>query len=279
MGIWDTVSASLNNFELKSVIEILSIATIIYLSLLLLKGTTAMSLLRGIIIVVVGAVILTEALDLNVVAWLMRNSLPALLLAIPIIFQAEIRRFLERVGRTGRWPFPGRALYEGIVDSIADACVYMSERHIGAIVVVERETGLEEYIDAGEKVDSVCSEKILLSIFYPNSALHDGAVVVRGDRVIAAGVTLPLSDQVEPLVTQTDGFHGTRHRAALGITERTDAVSVVVSEETGEISIAANGRMISALDGPRMRGILRSLLLPQLDMDRTTSGKLPRFSP
>lgn len=278
MGIWDTINASVRSFEIKSVLEILSIAMIIYLALLLLKGTTAMSLLRGIIIVVVGAVILTEALDLNVLSWLLRNSLPALLIAIPIIFQAEIRRFLERVGRTGRWPWPGRALYEGIVDSIADACVYMSEKHIGAIVVVERQTGLEEYADAGEKVDAVCSEKLLLSIFYPNSALHDGAVVVRGDRVIAAGVTLPLSEQVESHDGQSDGFHGTRHKAALGITERTDAVSVVVSEETGEISIAANGRMISTLDGPRMRGILRSLLLPQMDMDRTTSGKLPRFS-
>ncbi|MEO6197066.1 MAG: diadenylate cyclase CdaA [Dehalococcoidia bacterium] len=278
MGIWDTINASLRSFEVKSVLEILSIAMIIYLALLLLKGTTAMSLLRGIIIVVVGAVILTEALDLNVLSWLLRNSLPALLITIPIIFQAEIRRFLERVGRTGRWPWPGRALYEGIVDSIADACVYMSEKHIGAIIVVERETGLEEYADAGEKVDAVCSEKLLLSIFYPNSALHDGAVVVRGDRVIAAGVTLPLSEQVEPLAGQSDGFHGTRHKAAIGITERTDAVSVVVSEETGEISIAANGRMISTLDGPRMRGILRSLLLPQMDMDRTTTGKLPRFS-
>ena len=278
MGIWDTVNASLRSFEMKSVLEILSIAMIIYLALLLLKGTTAMSLLRGIIIVVVGAVILTETLDLNVLSWLLRNSLPALLIAIPIIFQAEIRRFLERVGRTGRWPWPGRLLYEGVVDSIADACVYMSEKHIGAIVVVERETGLEEYADAGEKVDAVCSEKLLLSIFYPNSALHDGAVVVRGDRVIAAGVTLPLSEQVEPLSDQSDGFHGTRHKAAIGITERTDAVSVVVSEETGEISIAANGRMISTLDGPRMRGILRSLLLPQMDMDRTTSGKLPKFS-
>lgn len=278
MGAWDTVKESLASFEVTSILEILSIAVIIYLALLLLKGTTAMSLLRGIIIVVVGAVILTEALDLNVLSWLMRNSLPAVLIAIPIIFQAEIRRFLERVGRTGRWPWAGRAVFEGVVDSIADACVYMSEKHIGAIIVVERETGLEEYADAGEKVDAVCSEKLLLSIFYPNSALHDGAVVVRGDRVVAAGVTLPLSEQIEPLSGQSDGFHGTRHRAALGITERTDAVSVVVSEETGEISIAANGRMISTLDGPRMRGILRSLLLPQMDMDRTTTGKLPRFS-
>ncbi len=271
MGLWDTVNRSLNSFEPASIIDIISIAVLIYLGLLLLKGTTAMSLLRGIIIVVIGAVILTEAMNLTVLSWLLRNSFPALLIAIPIIFQAEIRRFLERVGRTGRWPWPGRALYEGVVDSIAEACVMFGEKRMGAIVVIERETGLEEYIDTGVKVDALCSTQLLQSIFYPNSALHDGAAVVREDRVVAAGVTLPLSDQM-------DGFHGTRHRAALGITERTDAVSVVVSEESGQVSIAANGRVISNLDGPRLRGILRSLLLPQVDLDRPAGRRLPRLS-
>jgi diadenylate cyclase len=121
------------------------------------------------------------------------------------------------------------------------------------------------------KVDALCSTKLLLSIFYPNSALHDGATIIREDRVVAASATLPLSDQM-------DRFHGTRHRAALGITERTDAVAVVVSEETAQISIAANGRVISNLDGPRLRGILRSLLLPQMELDRPAGRKLPRLS-
>lgn len=271
MGLWDMISRSLNGFEPASIIDIISIAVLIYLALLLLKGTTAMSLLRGIIIVVIGAVIITEAMNLTVLSWLLRNSFPALLIAIPIIFQAEIRRFLERVGRTGRWPWPGRALYESVVDCIAEASVTLGEKRMGAIIVVERETGLEEYIDTGVKVDALCSTKLLLSIFYPNSALHDGATIIREDRAVAASATLPLSDQM-------DGFHGTRHRAALGITERTDAVAVVVSEETGQISIAANGRVISNLDGPRLRGILRSLLLPQMELDRPTGRRLPRLS-
>jgi diadenylate cyclase len=147
----------------------------------------------------------------------------------------------------------------------------LSEKSMGAIIAVERETGLEEYIDTGIKVDALCSTKLLMSVFYPNSALHDGAAIVRENRVVAAGVTLPLSDRM-------DGFHGTRHRAALGLTERTDAVVVIVSEETGQISIAANGRVISSLDGPRLRGILRSLLLPQMDMDRPAGRRLPRLS-
>jgi diadenylate cyclase len=212
-----------------------------------------------------------QVLNLTVLDWILRNSFPALLIAIPIIFQAEIRRFLERVGRTGRWPWPGRALYESVVDTIAEASTELAERHQGAIIAIERETGLEDVIDNGVKLDAACSTKLLMSIFYPNSALHDGAAVVRGDRVVAAGVTLPLSERLE-------GFHGTRHRAALGITERTDAVAIVVSEETGQVSVAANGRIISNLDAPRLRGILRSLLLPSLEMDRAGGRRLPRLS-
>ncbi len=271
MGIWNSVNDSLNRFEPASVIDIAIIALLVYIGLLLVKGTTAMSLLRGMLIVVIGAVILTETMDLTVFSWILRNSFPALLLGIPIIFQSEIRRFLERLGRTGRWPWPSRALYETVVECIAETTVLLSEKQMGAIIVVERETGLEDYIDTGEKVDAVCSTKLLMSVFFPNSALHDGAVIVREDRVVAASVTLPLSERME-------GFHGTRHRAALGITERTDAVAVVVSEETGQISIAANGRVISNLDGPRLRGILRSLLLPQMELDRPAGRRLPKLS-
>ncbi len=272
MAITEGVRDALDSFEASSVIDILVIAILIYLALLLLKGTTAMSLLRGILIVVVGAVIVAQVLELTVLDWLLRNSFPALLLAVPIIFQSEIRRFLERVGRTGRWPWPGRALYEGVVDIVSDASLQLAERRHGAIIVIERETGLEEYIDTGVKLDAGCSVPLLMSVFYPNSALHDGAAVVRENRIVAASCTLPLSDRMD------SGFHGTRHRAALGLAERTDGVAVVVSEETGQIAIAANGRMISNLDGPRLRGILRSLVLPSVDMDRPSGRRLPRLS-
>lgn len=271
MGIIDHITQALDQFEIASIIDIFAITAVIYLSLLVLKDTTAMSLLRGIIIVVIGAILITTALDLTVLSWLLRNSFPAILLLIPIIFQGEIRRFLERVGRTGRWPFPGRALFEGVVDSVAEAGVLLSEKHMGAIIVIERETGLEDYIDTGVKVDAICSTKLLMSIFYPNSPLHDGAVVIREGRVVAASATLPLSERL-------DGFHGTRHRAALGISERTDAIAVVASEETGALSIAANGRVISNLDAPRLRGILRSLLLPAMEEDRPAGRRLPRLS-
>ncbi len=272
MGVWEAIRDALDRFEAASVVDILSLAVLIYLALLLLKGTTAMSVVRGIVMVVVGAVVLSALLDLTVVDWLLRNSLPALLIAIPIIFQQEIRRFLERVGRTGRWPWPGRGLYESVVDTVADAALSLSERRHGAIIVIERETGLEEYIDTGVKLDAACSAALLESIFYPNSALHDGAVILRENRLIAAGCTLPVSDRVEREA------QGLRHRAAMGLAERTDGAAIVVSEETGSISVAANGRIISNLDGPRLRGILRSLLLPATELDRTGNRRLPRLS-
>jgi diadenylate cyclase len=270
--MWDTIRGSLDQFTASSVIDILSIAALIYLGLLLLKGTTAMSLLRGTVVMVVGIVVAAQLLDLTVIDWLLRNAFPALLICIPIIFQTEIRRFLERVGRSSRWPWPGRALYESVVDTVGDAALDLAENRHGAIIVIERETGLEDYIDTGIKLDAAVSVPLLRSVFFPNSALHDGALIIRENRVVAATCTLPLSDSLD------SGFHGTRHRAALGLTERTDAAAVVVSEETGLISLAANGRIISNLDGPRLRGILRSLLLPSMDMDKPSRGRLPRMS-
>ncbi len=272
MGLWNSVTDAVDEFRVESVIEIFSLAVLIYLVLLLVKGTTAMSVLRGMLVIVIIAVILVEAFNLTVLSWLLNNSFPALLIALPIIFQQEIRRFLERIGRTGRWHWPAaRANLESVVDGIADASMTLGEQHRGAIIVIERETGLEDYIDTGTKLEALCSTELLMSLFYPNSALHDGAVIVRGDRVVAAGATLPLSER-------TGSLHGTRHRAALGLSERTDAVIVVASEETGTVSIAANGRVISNLDGPRLRGILRSLILPSSDMDRPAGPRLPRLS-
>ncbi len=272
MGLWGTVRDALERFHAASVVDILTISILIYLALLLLKGTTAVTLLRGIAMVLVGAVILASVLDLTVLDWVLRNSFPAVLIVIPIIFQQEIRRFLERVGRTGRWPWPGRSLYEGIVDIVADTSLKLSANRHGAIIVLEREAGLEDYIDTGMKLDATPSVRLLEGLFYPNSALHDGAVIIREDRIAAAGCTLPLSDRTDR------EFSGLRHRAAMGVSERTDAVAVVVSEETGSVSIAASGRMISRLDGPRLRGILRSLLVPASELDRPTRRRLPGLS-
>lgn len=271
MGIVDTFKDAIQSFEPVNVVDILTIALLIYVVLLLVKDTTAMTLLRGAAILLAVAVLLARVLDLRVLNWVIRSSFPALLIAIPIIFQPEIRRFLERLGRTGRWPWPGRAQYDQVIDVVADACVNLAQNRHGALIVLEREAGLEDYIETGIKLDAVPSAQLLEGVFYPNSPLHDGALILRENRVLAAGCTLPLSDRV-------DREHpGLRHRAALGIAERSDAVSVAISEETGSITVAANGRMISRLDGPRLRAILRSLLLPALELGRPSGRRLPRL--
>jgi len=270
-GFINRIEDALGQFGPASVVDILIIAAIIYLVLLLMRGTTAVYLARGIVILLALAFILVRLLELTVLDWLVRNSFPALLIAIPIIFQPEMRRFLERVGRTGRL---GRALfpaYDSVLDAVVEAAENLSQRRHGALMLLERRTGLKDYADTGVRLDATPSVELLEGLFYPNSPLHDGAVILRGDRVVAAACTLPLSDRVER------GHIGTRHRAALGISERTDAVAVVVSEERGDISVAANGRMISRLEKARLRAILRSLFSAAWEQDRAALRGLGRF--
>ncbi|MDP2950664.1 MAG: diadenylate cyclase CdaA [Chloroflexota bacterium] len=270
-GLINRIEDALGQFQPASVVDILIIAAIVYVALLLMRGTTAVYLMRGIVILLAVAFILVRLFELTVLDWLVRNSFPALLIAIPIIFQPEIRRFLERLGRTGRL---GRALlpsYDSVLDAVIEASDNLSQRRHGALMVLERDTGLEDYADTGVRLDATPSVELLEGLFYPNSPLHDGAVVLRYNRVVAAACTLPLSERLDR------GHIGTRHRAALGISERTDAVAIVVSEETGDISVAANGRMISRLEKARLRAILRSLFSAALEQDRVGARGLGRL--
>jgi len=252
-GFIDHAQEALRQFEPASAVDILIIGAIIYFALLLMRGTTGVQLVRGIVILLLVAAALVRVFDLKVLGWVMRNSFPAVLIAIPIIFQPEIRRFLERLGRTGRFGWGLRPSYDTVLDKVIEAVENLSAQHHGGLFVLERETGLEEYADAGIRVDATASAELLEGLFYPNSPLHDGAVILRGSRVVAASCTLPLSGRL------SRGHLGLRHRAALGITEHTDAVSIVVSEETGDVSVAASGRMISRLDGVRLGAILKGL--------------------
>lgn len=253
---------TVREIDARSAIDILLIAVIIYALLLLLRGTTAMSLLRGGAILFVAAFVLANTFNLAVLNWLLRNSLASLLLAATIIFQPEIRRALERVGRTRVPALRTRPAMDTLVDAIVGSCRELAVQRHGALIVVERETGLEDYIATGRRIDALPSAELLSAIFYRNAPLHDGAVLIRGDRIVAAGCTLPLAD-VSPdgfAGLAAGGHTGTRHRAGLGITERTDAVSVLVSEETGDISLAAGGRLMSRLDETRLRALLLSTL-------------------
>jgi uncharacterized protein (TIGR00159 family) len=245
-----------SQFDASAALDVFLIWLLIFSLLLLLRGTTAMSVVRGATILLIAAFILGRIFDLRVLNFLLRNSFLGLLIALPVIFQAEIRRALERVGRTGSRAFGGRADYDGTIEAVSSAALDMSREKVGALIVMERDTGLQEYTERGVPVDAVPTPELIENIFFPNSPLHDGALVLRGGRVVAAGVTLPLSENTLP------GELGTRHRAGLGITERTDAVSLVVSEETGGISVAADGRMYTRLDEARLRGLLNRLMSP-----------------
>jgi diadenylate cyclase len=243
----------------RTFVEILLITAFVYWLLSLIQGTTAMAVLRGIIIVYLVGAVLGNVFGLSLLSWILRNSVNALLLILPILFAPELRRALEQVGRpTGVLSRPAAATAAArTIDVVASAARRLAEQGWGALIVLERDTRLGEYIDTGTRLDAAISEELLLNIFFPHAPLHDGAVIVRGDRVVAAGALLPLTGSGRA------GEHlGTRHRAAIGITEGTDAVSVVVSEETGQISLANNGRMVRNLDEEKLRKVLQVIYRP-----------------
>ncbi|MBI4299920.1 MAG: TIGR00159 family protein [Chloroflexi bacterium] len=253
-GFTQAINTTFGRFDLRSLLDVLIIALIFYWLLVVLRGTTAMALLRGIVIIFLLAFLLSNLFELTMVSWILRNSFPAILVAIPILFQPELRRTLERIGRTGIRGWLGGSAMDNTINMAARACANLAERRHGALIVLQRGTGLQDYVEAGVQIDAVVSSQLLESIFYPNSALHDGAVIIRGDRIIAASCFLPLSEN-----PSVDYRWGTRHRAAIGITELTDAIAIVVSEETGNISVAHNGRVISRLDETRLRHVLTNL--------------------
>jgi uncharacterized protein (TIGR00159 family) len=246
--------------DLRAILDILAVTLIIYWLLWVAQGTRATQLIRGAIIFLALAYFLATSLDLSTLNWILRRTWPALVVAIPVIFQPELRRALEQLGHTGSWlrtPFPasGVADLDRAVDEIVRAAAQLARLRYGALIVIERETGLQDYADRGVLVDANLTRQLLINIFYPNSPLHDAAVIIRDDRILAASVVLPLTDNISPT-----GQLGTRHRAAIGVTEDSDALAIVVSEETGNISVAHNGRLIRNLDQDRLRRVLRTLM-------------------
>lgn len=251
---------TLSQLDIRAAVDILLVALVFWGLLRLFQRTQAVQLLRGVVLVVLAAVVLTSVLRLTAFSWLMGKAVPALLLAVPVIFQPELRRALERLGRAGAFANrPGtEPAFRQVIRQVARASALLADRRHGALIVLERDTGLEEYVETGVRVDATLTPELLLTLFFPNTALHDGAVIVRGDRVVAAGCVLPLATG-----TAVDYRLGTRHRAALGLTEQTDAVVVVVSEETGIISVVHNGRMIRRLDENRLVKVLDAIYLPR----------------
>ena len=246
-------------FDAQSAVDILLVTAIFFGLMYWLRDTQAMVLLRGVILIVVALVLLTSLADLPAFSWLVRNAIPALLLAIPVIFAPEIRRALERIGRAGgiftRASNTTEAELENSLHAVVAAATRLSARQHGALIVLQRLDSLEDHIDSGVRINARVTAELLLQIFYPNTPLHDGAVVIIGPRVAAAACVLPLSSS-GILNRLPDRQMGLRHRAALGISEASDAIAVVVSEETGGISVAHGGRMLRRIDSDRLGNIL-----------------------
>jgi diadenylate cyclase len=240
----------------QTLVDILLVALVIYGLLRLFRGTRAVQVLRGVVVVGLAIALITSFLELTAFSWLLRNAAPAILVAIPVIFQPELRRALERLGRTA--PVFGRngRRQEAVkvIDEIVQAVDILSDRKHGALIVLEGDTGLQEHHETGVPIDGELSTRLLLTIFYPGTALHDGAVLIRGATLKTAAAVLPLTSR-----QLVDVQLGTRHRAAIGVTEGTDALALVVSEETGAISVARNGRMVRRLEDTQLRKILQAL--------------------
>jgi len=225
----------------KEIIDILIVSYIIYKGLLLLRGTRAIQLLQG-IIVVVFVWALSVWLNLNTLQWLMNQMFNIGVIALIIIFQPELRRALEQLGRNrlfSRSNAEEDILVSERIGELLKAVNYLSKRKIGALIVFERETGLNEYIESGISLGAELSSELLINIFIPNTPLHDGAVIVRQNQIVAAACYLPLSEN--PFISKE---LGTRHRAGIGVSEMSDAISVIVSEETGQVSLAINGLVV-----------------------------------
>jgi len=250
-----------HRFDWLSFVDLLLVTAIAFFLLRLVKGTQAVVLIRGLILLIIVTTLLTILRGLPAFSWLLRTTLPALLVAIPVIFAPEIRRGLERLGRAGSLLSLSSTTdhMERMIDIICSTAQRLSDRRYGALIVAEHEVHLDEYIDTGVPLDAHLTQELLLQIFTINTPLHDGAVILRDDRVTAAACVLPLSAS-GTLSRSPDRQMGLRHRAALGISEVSDSVTVVVAEETGDISVAHNGRLIRRLDRKNLGSILANFL-------------------
>jgi diadenylate cyclase len=247
-----------------AILDLLLVTAVFFFVISLLRGTRAVVLLRGMVLLFIVMAFLTSLLPLPAFSSLLTATLPALLFAIPVIFAPEIRRAFERVGRAGAFfsIYSEPAEAERTVNLIVSASERLADIRHGALITIEREDRLDEYVETGVTMDAELTTELLIQIFYVNTPLHDGAVILRGDRVAASSCVLPLSAS-GTLSRGTERKLGLRHRAALGISEVSDAVSVIVSEETGSISITHNGRMIRRLDRSRLRNILTAFYRPR----------------
>ena len=249
------------NIRIRDIFDILIVAIAFYKLFMLIRETRAEQLTKG-IFVLFALTKVSEWLEFYTLNWILETMMTVGVIAILIVFQPELRRALEYIGRSSFFTksfleIKGESLKE-IFSEIVDAVASLSRQKIGALIVIERETGLNEVAETGTKIEGKVSSDLLINIFIPNTPLHDGAVIIKDDVVKAAGCFLPLTDN-----TSLSKDLGTRHRAALGISERSDCLAIVVSEETGSISIAENGSLARYLDIKTLEQILMDMYKPK----------------
>ncbi|WDC83615.1 diadenylate cyclase CdaA [Caloramator sp. mosi_1] len=255
----------IKHITVLNVIDILIVAYIFYKLFSLIRKTRAEQLVKGLVFILL-VMKASEILGLITLHWLIQNTLTVGLIALIIIFQPELRKALEHLGRSkilNRRIFDSDEEVEKVVNEIVIAADNLSKSKTGALIVIEQDTGLNDYVESGTVIDGIVSSQLLENIFVENTPLHDGAVIIRKDRIIAASCVLPLTEQF------VSKELGTRHRAAIGITETCDALAVVVSEETGIISISINGKLVRGYNAERLKKVLYGVLKKNIEIDTT----------
>jgi uncharacterized protein (TIGR00159 family) len=254
-------------------VDILLVTFVIYRILLLIKGTRAVQILVGLAMAGL-AYAASEFFELFTLHWILSAFLSSMILVVVVLFQNDIRRALAHMGMNSLWAYRESSSADAqAIEELMKACVSLANKRVGALVVLQRETELKDHVEPGVRVDAELSKELLISIFLPYSPIHDGAVLVKDRRILQAGCFLPLSTRHD-----LDKELGTRHRAAVGLTEETDAVVIVVSEERGAISLVLNGRITRNLDGASLRRVLLRLF-PLRSEARRGRGFGPRARP
>ena len=266
----EIISGLFSGFRIIDVIDIAIVSFIIYKVLGFVRSTRAEQLAKGLLVIIVAAFV-SDLLDLYIVNWILTGIINVGIIALVVVFQPELRRGLEYLGRgrlTRQFSIKEESI-QGNVDMIVQAVEYFSKRKEGAIIVVERQTALQDIADTGTIVDASLSEDLLENLFYKGSPLHDGAVILRSDRILAAGCVLPLT--MNPNLSRD---LGTRHRAGIGISEVSDAVAIIVSEETGIISVAQDGKLQRFQDGRSIERLLLNMYMSDLPEDDTILSRV-----
>ncbi len=243
----------LRQFRWQDLVDIILMSIILYRLLLIIKGTRAAQMLIGLGVLLLAS-LLSSYFELYTIEWLIQSFWAQIVIAIIIIFQPEIRRALAQMGETQFLHTLTSAEELKSLEEIVRTAISLSNRKIGALIAIERDTSLKDFVEMGTPLDAKVSKEILLSLFHPTSPIHDGAVVIRGNRIVAAGCFLPIT--MSPEISRS---LGTRHRAGLGLTEETDAVVIIISEETGDVSMAINGKLETYLDMGTLRDVLADL--------------------